>query len=344
MVVTPSFSDARAAAWTCRSMKPGKTVAFRNAITFRARGCSAARDPTATTFPPSTSTAFALSIFAPVEDAGADEERARSLGSARRACIHRGAPRRRERRASCSVRRPFRVKVRRFRPNCRSASRSARFDVSRTRSKPWARKSRCAPCSRRASRGADTPRPPSPRGRTHARPQQQVAPRARRARARLVHREADDRPDPLLVLARPVLRRAKERLVRLARRDRDPADRRSVVVGDQAGLVAAPRTIPPHRPLLRLAVPDRPVAPVHAPASVGGRVLIAAARSAALEQLDEVAPAPRRERMNLERHSTSSSRGFGRKPRPTFADGRPSVSTTSAVKSFSPRMSAEPTP
>src|SRR6266576_7040488 len=43
-------------------------------------------------------------------------------------------------------------------------------------------------------------------------------------------------------------------------------------------------------------------------------------------------------------HSTSSSLEFGRKPRPAFADGRPSVSTTSAVKSFEPRISEEPTP
>ena len=43
-------------------------------------------------------------------------------------------------------------------------------------------------------------------------------------------------------------------------------------------------------------------------------------------------------------YATRSSRGFGRYQRPTFALGRPSVSTTSAVKSFSPRISAEPTP
>src|SRR5437868_2079148 len=43
-------------------------------------------------------------------------------------------------------------------------------------------------------------------------------------------------------------------------------------------------------------------------------------------------------------HSTSSSRAFGRKRRPAFAEGRPSVSTTSAVKSFEPRISDEPTP
>ena len=41
---------------------------------------------------------------------------------------------------------------------------------------------------------------------------------------------------------------------------------------------------------------------------------------------------------------TRSRRGFGRSSRPTFPDGLPSVITTSAVKSFSPRISDEPTP
>ncbi len=43
-------------------------------------------------------------------------------------------------------------------------------------------------------------------------------------------------------------------------------------------------------------------------------------------------------------HGTSSSRGFGRRPRPNFADGLPSVSTMSPVKSFDPRISDDPTP
>ena len=43
-------------------------------------------------------------------------------------------------------------------------------------------------------------------------------------------------------------------------------------------------------------------------------------------------------------HETSSSRGFGRRPRPNFADGCPSVTTISPVKSFEPRISDEPTP
>src|SRR5262249_41970888 len=43
-------------------------------------------------------------------------------------------------------------------------------------------------------------------------------------------------------------------------------------------------------------------------------------------------------------HRTSSSRSLASSARPTFATGTPSQRTTSAVKSFSPRMSAEPTP
>src|SRR5439155_10825308 len=43
-------------------------------------------------------------------------------------------------------------------------------------------------------------------------------------------------------------------------------------------------------------------------------------------------------------HATSSSRGFGRNRRPTFAEGLPSVTTMSPVKSFEPRIREEPTP
>src|SRR5438874_3149884 len=43
-------------------------------------------------------------------------------------------------------------------------------------------------------------------------------------------------------------------------------------------------------------------------------------------------------------HVTRSSRSFGRYRRPNFPDGRPSVRTMSAVKSFEPRISDEPTP
>ena len=43
-------------------------------------------------------------------------------------------------------------------------------------------------------------------------------------------------------------------------------------------------------------------------------------------------------------HVTSSSRAFDLYLRPTLALGRPSVRTRSAVKSFEPRMSEEPTP
>ena len=44
------------------------------------------------------------------------------------------------------------------------------------------------------------------------------------------------------------------------------------------------------------------------------------------------------------RYETRSSRGFGRSSRPRFATWWPSCRTTSAVKSFSPRIRAEPTP
>ena len=43
-------------------------------------------------------------------------------------------------------------------------------------------------------------------------------------------------------------------------------------------------------------------------------------------------------------YSTLSSLGLGRYSRPTFAIGRPSTITTSAVKSNRPRYSEEPTP
>jgi hypothetical protein len=41
---------------------------------------------------------------------------------------------------------------------------------------------------------------------------------------------------------------------------------------------------------------------------------------------------------------TGCRRGFGEYRRPTFAHGRPSNNTTSAVKSLLPRISDEPTP
>ena len=41
---------------------------------------------------------------------------------------------------------------------------------------------------------------------------------------------------------------------------------------------------------------------------------------------------------------TRLRRGFGRSSRPTLPPGRPSTITTSAVKSFEPRISEEPTP
>ena len=44
------------------------------------------------------------------------------------------------------------------------------------------------------------------------------------------------------------------------------------------------------------------------------------------------------------RHTTSSIRGFGRKPLPIFAAGLPSSKTMSAVKSYLPSKREEPTP
>ena len=44
------------------------------------------------------------------------------------------------------------------------------------------------------------------------------------------------------------------------------------------------------------------------------------------------------------RQPTRLRRGLGRSSRPTFPPGRPSTITTSAVKSFEPRISDEPTP
>jgi uncharacterized protein len=46
----------------------------------------------------------------------------------------------------------------------------------------------------------------------------------------------------------------------------------------------------------------------------------------------------------IEIQLTSSSREPSRRPRPNFADGLPSVTTMSPVKSFEPRMSDDPTP
>lgn len=51
-------------------------------------------------------------------------------------------------------------------------------------------------------------------------------------------------------------------------------------------------------------------------------------------------PLPRQ----FSRQSTRSSRGLGRSSRPTFAIGRPSSWTMSAVKSLLPVSRAEPTP
>ncbi len=66
--------------------------------------------------------------------------------------------------------------------------------------------------------------------------------------------------------------------------------------------------------------------------------------------LEDIVPGARRSSSayGLPRGSTSATRARAarsvRRCRPTFAEGRPSVITTSAVKSFSPRMSDDPTP
>jgi hypothetical protein len=67
-----------------------------------------------------------------------------------------------------------------------------------------------------------------------------------------------------------------------------------------------------HCALLRLAVRDHPVAPVHAPAAVCRGVPMTAPRIAAVEQVDQVLPALRRERLDLERQRTNSRRSFSR--------------------------------
>ena len=59
---------------------------------------------------------------------------------------------------------------------------------------------------------------------------------------------------------------------------------------------------------------------------------------------DEGFPKVEHDRLDGLHHSTSSSRGLSRRWRPTFPDGRPSVITTSAVKSSAPRIREEPTP
>jgi len=53
---------------------------------------------------------------------------------------------------------------------------------------------------------------------------------------------------------------------------------------------------------------------------------------------------PNADRTEPDDQMTRSKRRFGRSSRPTFAHGRPPTRTTSAVKSFSPCSSDEPTP
>src|SRR5207248_11713066 len=99
-----------------------------------------------------------------------------------------------------------------------------------------------------------------------------------------------------------------------------------------------------HRPLLRLAVRERPVAPVHAPAAVRGSVARPSVRPAPLAELDQVRPALARDRVALKGHATSSTRAFSRYLRPIFAVGLPSVITMSLVTPLGPRISDEPAP
>src|SRR5919108_2005229 len=136
-------------------------------------------------------------------------------------------------------------------------------------------------------------------------------PRDAFALSRTIDDEAHDRPDILVVVLRPVLRRFEERRVVLPRRDGDPADGLAPVVGEQPGLAAGAGERA-ERTLLRRAVREAAVAPEHAPAAVARHVSMAAARPAALEEIDEVGPAVPRHRVDPElAHSTSSSLSFG---------------------------------
>ena len=125
----------------------------------------------------------------------------------------------------------------------------------------------------------------------------------------LVDREADDRPDrgTAVVVSGSVLRRTKQRRVFVTRSYCDPADRLAALVGEQPRLAAAADQLF-HRAFLRFAVPERAVAPIHAPAAVRGHVAVAAAGAAALEQRHHVRPAIRRYSPDLEAHASSSSR------------------------------------
>src|SRR5689334_2561938 len=149
------------------------------------------------------------------------------------------------------------------------------------------------------------------------------------APAWLVHDEADERPDGFAspFLTGSVLGRAEERREVLAGADGDPADGVVALVGEESGLTAGADELS-HRAFLRLAVLQRAIAPVHAPAAVRGDVTRPAARAGLLEEGAHVAPPVRRDRDDAKAHETSSSRGFSRSRRPNFPDGFPSVVTT----------------
>ena len=110
----------------------------------------------------------------------------------------------------------------------------------------------------------------------------------------------------------------------------------------------------PRRPTTRSTSPPRwPRCPPALPEQLaeGGRLVgpgrrrRPAARAAAPRRGRRAAPRAARARaLRAAGQRTGVRRGLGRYSRPTFAHGRPSTSTTSAVKSLEPRISAEPTP
>ena len=115
---------------------------------------------------------------------------------------------------------------------------------------------------------------------------------------------------------------------------------------DAINVAAAMQAIPPALPEQlaeggRLVAPRRrrrPAARAAAPRR-GRRAAARGARARALRAAGQPAGS-----CCLAGASGRVRRGFGRYSRPTFAHGRPSTSTTSAVKSLEPRISDEPTP
>ena len=117
---------------------------------------------------------------------------------------------------------------------------------------------------------------------------------------RRVDVEADDRPDVLVVDARE-LRRVLEAIEGLARAEPAPADRNAVDVREQGvQLAPAQLVLEPRRGSRRsppgVLLPAE--VPVLAPAAAGdGR---AAPRAAALEEIDDVVPPPRRHALDVD--------------------------------------------